>query len=185
MQDESQPIKTGKPKDWAAGAPAVISSLKHVMSTAGPVRGTKALLELNQFTGFDCPSCAWPDPDDHRAPSEFCENGAKAVASEATKKLCDPRFFRDHSIEDLEKQSDYWHDQQGRIATPMVIKQGSSHYEPISWDKAFALIADHLRNVDHPDESVFYTSGRASNEAAFLYQRLIQGSAPHAQSWTL
>ena len=167
---EDKAPKVGKPKTSAAGATAVASSMNHVMRTAGPVRGTKALLELNQQDGFDCPSCAWPDPDDHRAQTEFCENGAKAVASEATTRQIDRDFFRKHSVTDLLQQTDYWHDQQGRIVEPMVIREGGTHYEPISWDNAFAIIGQELKALDHPDEAMFYTSGRASNEAAFLYQ---------------
>ncbi|MFT6793643.1 MAG: molybdopterin-dependent oxidoreductase alpha subunit [Rubritalea sp.] len=176
MQDEDAPIKVNKPKKWAAGRPAVTSSLKQILSTAGPLRGTKALLELNQTDGFDCPSCAWPDPDDHRAISEFCENGAKAVASEATSNIVDDQFFRKHSIEQMQAESDYWHDQQGRLTSPMVLRasEGDSHYQPISWDDAFALIADELNSLDHPDEAAFYTSGRASNEAAFIYQLFVR-----------
>ena len=170
MQSEDAPLKRKDPKTWAAGAPAVISSLKHVMSTAGPVRGTKALLDLNQMGGFDCPSCAWPDPDDHRAMTEFCENGAKAIASEATSHIVDERFFAKHSVDDLMQKSDYWHDQQGRLTSPMVLREGDTHYSAISWEDAFTLMADELKGLDHPDEAVFYTSGRTSNEAAFLYQ---------------
>ena len=140
------------------------------MRTAGPVRGTKALLDLNQKDGFDCPSCAWPDPDDHRAHTEFCENGAKAIASEATTRQIDRSFFRKYSVAELLEKSDYWHDQQGRLIEPMILKEGASHYEPISWENAFELIGKELKALDSPDEAVFYTSGRASNEAAFLYQ---------------
>ncbi|MCP5537893.1 MAG: FdhF/YdeP family oxidoreductase [Akkermansiaceae bacterium] len=176
MPRESQPLpdenppRVSKPKKYAGGPGAVASAMKHVMKTAGPARGTKALLELNQKDGFDCPSCAWPDPDDHRAHSEFCENGAKAIASEATTRRIGRQFFRKHSVADLLEQSDYWHDQQGRLTEPMVLREGASHYQPISWDDAFALLADTLNGLDHPDEAVFYTSGRTSNEAAFLYQ---------------
>ena len=170
MQSEDTPLKRKPAKTWAAGAPAVISSLKHVLSTAGPIRGTKALLELNQKGGFDCPSCAWPDPDDHRAMTEFCENGAKAIASEATNKIVDERFFAKYSIQQLLEKSDYWHDQQGRLTSPMILREGASHYETISWDDAFSLMADELKELASPDEAVFYTSGRTSNEAAFLYQ---------------
>ncbi|MEO1856877.1 MAG: FdhF/YdeP family oxidoreductase [Rubritalea sp.] len=170
MQSEDAPLKVKDPKTWAAGTPAVVSSLKQVMSTAGPIRGTKALLELNQTDGFDCPSCAWPDPDNHRAMTDFCENGAKSIASEVTTKIIDERFFANHSIADLMAQSDYWHDQQGRLTSPMVLRDGSTHYEPISWEDAFSLMAAELKRLDTPDEAIFYTSGRTSNEAAFLYQ---------------
>jgi molybdopterin-dependent oxidoreductase alpha subunit len=169
MSSEKRP-KVGKPKTSAAGAAAVVSSMNHVMRTAGPVRGTKALLDLNQKDGFDCPSCAWPDPDDHRAVTEFCENGAKAVASEATTRQIDRSFFRKYSVADLLEKSDYWHDQQGRLVEPMVLREGGTHYEPISWDDAFTMIGGSLKSLDNPNEAIFYTSGRASNEAAFLYQ---------------
>lgn len=174
MQSEEKPLKTKEPKKWAAGAPAVASSLKQVLSTAGPIRGTKALLDLNQTDGFDCPSCAWPDPDDHRAVTEFCENGAKAIASEATSKTIDERFFKEHSIQDLSEKSDYWHDQQGRLTSPMILKEGETHYSPITWADAFELLADHLKNLPDPNQAIFYTSGRTSNEAAFLYQLFVR-----------
>ena len=172
--EKNTPPKVGKPKKSAAGAAAVASSMNHVMRTAGPVRGTKALLELNQKDCFDCPSCAWPDPDDHRAVTEFCENGAKAIASEATTKQIDRSFFRKHSVADLLEKSDYWHDQQGRLVEPMVLREGATHYEPIDWNAAFELVGSQLKSLDNPDEAIFYTSGRASNEAAFLYQLFIR-----------
>lgn len=168
--DESKPPKVRAPKDYAGGTPAVTSALRHVMKTAGPIRGTQALLELNQIGGFDCPSCAWPDPDDERAHTEFCENGAKAVASEATSYRIERSFFRKHSIDDLLAKSDYWHDQQGRLTEPMILREGNSHYEPVPWDDAFQLLASELNALPTPDDAIFYTSGRASNEAAFLYQ---------------
>ncbi len=158
------------PKLWAAGIPAVVSSLDHILREAGPFRGTKGLLEMNQAGGFDCPSCAWPDPDGDRSFAEFCENGAKALASEATRKLADAAFFAAHSVEELTAQSDLWHDRQGRIAMPVILRQGSTHYQPVSWEDAFGIIASHLKSLPSPDGAVFYTSGRASNEAAFLYQ---------------
>jgi molybdopterin-dependent oxidoreductase alpha subunit len=163
-----------KPKEQAAGLPAVVSSLKHVFGKAGVVRGTKALLDLNQAGGFDCPSCAWPDPDRDRSHAEFCENGAKAIASEAMAKTIGREFFAAHSVAELMAQSDAWHDLQGRLAEPMLLREGATHYEPVSWDEAFALIAGELRGLDSPDEALFYTSGRASNEAAFLYQLFVR-----------
>ncbi|MCW1912744.1 FdhF/YdeP family oxidoreductase [Luteolibacter sp. GHJ8] len=164
-----EPGEFHRPKESAAGIPAVLASLKHVFGKDGVGRGTKALLELNQVGGFDCPSCAWPDPDRDRAVAEFCENGAKAVASEAMRKTIGREFFAEHSVADLMAQTDAWHDLQGRLAEPMLLREGASHYEPVSWDEAFAILADELRALDSPDEAIFYTSGRASNEAAFLY----------------
>jgi molybdopterin-dependent oxidoreductase alpha subunit len=162
------------PKAVAAGLPAVVSSLAHVWGTAGVVRGTKALLTLNQKGGVDCPSCAWPDPDDHRAMAEFCENGAKAIAYEADSKTIGADFFREHSIDDLGKLSDYEHGRFGRLAEPMVLRPGSRHYEAISWDETYRLIANELKALASPDEAIFYTSGRTSNEAAFLYQLFVR-----------
>jgi molybdopterin-dependent oxidoreductase alpha subunit len=162
------------PKTWAAGLPAVTSSMEHIIREAGLVRGTRGLLEMNQPGGFDCPSCAWPDPDRDRSIAEFCENGAKALASEATRKLADADFFARHSVAELAAQTDHWHELQGRIARPMILRQGASHYQPVSWSDAFSIIAKHLKALPSPDEAVFYTSGRASNEAAFLYQLFVR-----------
>nr|WP_193213858.1 FdhF/YdeP family oxidoreductase [Luteolibacter marinus] len=150
--------------------PAVVSSLRQVYGKAGVIRGTRALLRLNQAGGFDCPSCAWPDPDGERSAAEFCENGAKAIASEAMDRTIGREFFAAHSIDELLAESDAWHDLQGRLAEPMLLREGATHYEPVAWGEAFAILADELRGLASPDEAVFYTSGRASNEAAFLYQ---------------
>lgn len=140
----------------------------------GAVRGVRALLRLNQQTGFDCPGCAWPEPDADRSHAEFCENGAKHVADEATTKRVTPEFFRKWSVADLAAQSDHWLGKQGRIIHPMVLRRGATHYEQISWEDAFALIAGELNSLNHPDEAIFYTSGRTSNEAAFLYQLFVR-----------
>jgi molybdopterin-dependent oxidoreductase alpha subunit len=172
MSEEAANFKA--PKSYAAGTPAVVSSLKQVFGKAGVVRGTRGLLELNQIGGFDCPSCAWPDPDGHRAPAEFCENGAKAVASEAMHRTIGREFFAKHSVVELMAQSDAWHDLQGRLAEPMLLREGASHYEPVSWEDAFSVIAAELHALESPDEALFYTSGRASNEAAFLYQLFVR-----------
>jgi molybdopterin-dependent oxidoreductase alpha subunit len=167
-------LKLTAPKTAAAGAPAVVASLHHVFSVAGFRRGVRALVTLNQAQGVDCPSCAWPDPDGGRSLTEFCENGAKAVAWEADSRKLTAEFFRTHSIDDLAKQSDYWHGQQGRLTEPLVLRPGTRHYEPITWDDAFKLVAEELNALASPDEAVFYTSGRTSNEAAFLYQLFVR-----------
>ncbi|CAN5762374.1 FdhF/YdeP family oxidoreductase [soil metagenome] len=172
--EEHTGIRLGSPSKSAAGVPAVLSSLKHVFSQAGLVRGTEGMLKLNQKNGFDCPSCAWPDPDDHRAITEFCENGAKALAAEATLKKADRDFFEDYSLAELAAHDDYWLEQQGRLVEPMLLEEGATHYQPVSWDKAFQVIAEELNQVSTPDEGIFYTSGRASNEAAFLYQLFVR-----------
>ncbi len=170
--DYSEPdLHIGTPKTHAAGVTAVAVSMKRALGHMGPVRTAKTLLDLNQAEGFDCMSCAWPDPDPgHRHTAEFCENGAKAVAEEATTTRATPEFFAAHSIDDLDSRSEHWLGQQGRITHPMVKVAGSRYYEPIEWDDAFRLIGDQLRSLDSPHEAIFYTSGRASNESAFVYQ---------------
>jgi len=135
----------------------------------GVKRTALTLLRVNQKDGFDCPGCAWPEGDE-RHTAEFCENGAKAVAEEATTRRVTRAFFAEHPVEDLARRSGYWLGQQGRLTEPMYLPEGGDRYEPISWDDAFALIAEDLRALPSPDEAVFYTSGRTSNEAAFLYQ---------------
>jgi molybdopterin-dependent oxidoreductase alpha subunit len=162
------------PKTRAGGLPAVVSSLRYVWEELGLSRGAQTLLRLNQQGGVDCPSCAWPDPDDHRSVAEFCENGARAAADEATRKRIDAAFFAQHSIAELAVQSDHWLNQQGRLCEPLYLPPGANHYQPITWPAAFALIANELRALPHPDAAVFYTSGRTSNEAAFLYQLFVR-----------
>jgi molybdopterin-dependent oxidoreductase alpha subunit len=143
------------------------------MKTAGAQMGARrtalTLLRVNQKNGFDCPGCAWPEGD-HRHTFEFCENGAKAVAEEATLRRVTPGFFATHSVADLARRSGYWLGQQGRITQPMYLADGAAHYEEVPWERAFGLIADELQALGSPDEAVFYTSGRTSNEAAFLLQ---------------
>jgi len=167
-------LKLTRPSTVAAGIPAVVSAVKHVFSEMDLSRGMKALLRVNQKDGYDCPGCAWPDPDDERSPiAEYCENGAKAIAEEATTKKLTPEFFARHSVAELAELSDYEIGKKGRIAQPMYLPKGATHYQPLSWDHAFELIARHLREIDS-DEAVFYTSGRTSNEAAFLYQLFVR-----------
>ena len=162
-------------KTVAAGLPAVVSSLKQIVAEAGIVRGLTALFNVNKKGGFDCPSCAWPDPDDERSGlGEYCENGARAVAEEATAKKLTPDFFATHSIADLVSLSDYEIGKKGRIAQPMYLPQHGTHYLPISWENAFKKIGKALNDLSSPDEAIFYTSGRTSNEAAFLYQLFVR-----------
>ena len=172
--EEHTGLRLGSPAHAAAGLPAVASSLNHVFGQAGVVRGTEALMKLNQKNGFDCPSCAWPDPDGHRSMSEFCENGAKAIAAEATTRKVDREFFARHTVSELAKNSDYWLEQQGRLTEPMVLEAGSENYRPISWEGAFRVIAEELNRLPTADDGIFYTSGRASNEAAFVYQLFVR-----------
>ncbi len=166
---EEQPAEVVKRHESAAGFYSIYETVKRGAREMGISRSFRTLLKVNQTDGFDCPSCAWPDPDSKRKAAEFCENGAKAVASEATLKRITPEFFAEHSIPELLKQSDYWLELQGRITHPMWRRPGADHYESISWDAAFALIAQQLNGLSSPHEASFYTSGRASNEAAFLY----------------
>lgn len=164
-------LKLKPPKAWAAGVPAVFHSLDQLVLNASVLRGGRALFSMNQFDGFDCPSCAWPDPDDERSKlGEYCENGAKALAEEATSKKIGAEFFRENSVYDLAKLTDFEISQLGRIAEPMYLPKGGTHYQPISWDDAFTKIAEKLNALDSPDEAIFYTSGRTSNEATWVYQ---------------
>ena len=159
----------------AAGVTAVAVAMRRAVGQMGPLRAAQTLTRINQVDGFDCQGCAWPDPDaGHRHAAEFCENGAKAVAEEATKELLDREFFARHSVADLSERSEYWLGKQGRITEPMVLRPGASHYEPISWDDAFATIARHLNALESPDQAIFYTSGKVSNEAAFVYQLFVR-----------
>jgi molybdopterin-dependent oxidoreductase alpha subunit len=168
-------LKVTEPKKWAAGIPAVTEALKDVVGEAGFVRGMEALFHMNKKGGFDCSSCAWPDPDDDRSPvAEYCENGAKALAEEATLKKLDALFFAQNPVTDLAKLNDYEIGKKGRITQPMYLPAGGTHYEPVSWDDAFKKIAGHLNGLKSPNEAAFYTSGRTSNEASFTYQLFVR-----------
>ncbi|MFF7942256.1 FdhF/YdeP family oxidoreductase [Nocardia gamkensis] len=171
--DESE-LTVTPPEEQAAGVTAVAVALKRSVEEMGVIRTARTLARVNQVHGFDCPGCAWPEPTGHRRPAEFCENGAKAVAEEATLRTVTPEFFAAHSIAELSEKSGYWLGQQGRLTHPMVLRPGDTHYSPIAWEEAYRLIADTLRGLDSPDEAVFYTSGRTSNETAFLYQLLVR-----------
>ncbi|MEV6137780.1 FdhF/YdeP family oxidoreductase [Nocardia sp. NPDC051990] len=171
--DESA-LTVTQPKEQAAGVTAVAVGLKRGVEEMGVLRTARTLARVNQVHGFDCPGCAWPEPTGHRRPAEFCENGAKAVAEEATLRTVTPEFFAQHSIEELASKSGYWLGQQGRLTHPMVLRPDATHYTPIEWDDAYRLIVEHLRALNSPDEALFYTSGRTANETAFLYQLLVR-----------
>ena len=162
-------IKVTPPKDFAAGAPAIKVTLEHTFKEMGILKSLSTLADMNQKDGFDCPGCAWPDPEKPSKIGEYCENGAKALAEEATTKKVDADFFKKFSVKEISTWSDYEIGKSGRLMSPMFLNENSLHYEPISWEQAFKLVAKELKNLNHPDEGIFYTSGRSSNEAAFLY----------------
>ncbi|MCO4273115.1 FdhF/YdeP family oxidoreductase [Pseudarthrobacter sp. HLT3-5] len=164
---------SGHPKTWAAGVPGVYHSLEPAVQHMGVVRTGKTLLALNQKDGFDCMSCAWPDPG-HRKTFEFCENGAKAVTWEATPVVIGSEFWAENPVGDLRQRSEYWLGMQGRLTEPVHKPAGQDHYRPVSWEQAFTIVADKLKGLPSPDQTAFYTSGRTSNEAAFLYQLFVR-----------
>ena len=168
-------LKLGAPPKKVAGIPAVLKALGHVSRYTHPGAALRVMSRLNQKGGIDCPGCAWPDPDDDRSGlGEFCENGIKAISEELSRKVIDRHFFSRHSVADMQQWSDFEIGKKGRLAEPMVLRENATHYQPISWEAAFQMIADHLHALQHPDEAVFYTSGRTSNEAAFLYQLFVR-----------
>ncbi|MFD6890824.1 FdhF/YdeP family oxidoreductase [Streptomyces sp. NPDC059957] len=170
VQDAPQ---VAPPQHAAAGLPAIGHTLRIAQEQMGLARTARTLLKVNQKNGFDCPGCAWPEGD-KRHTAEFCENGAKAVAEEATLRRVTPAFFAAHPLADLADRSGYWLGQQGRITQPMLLEADGDRYEPVSWERAFEIIAEELRALDSPDEALFYTSGRTSNEAAFLFQLFVR-----------
>ena len=158
----------------AGGVPAIVATIKTLSEEMGLVRGVRTLLTVNQSGGVDCPGCAWPEPDQKRSHFEFCENGAKHIADEATTKRVTPEFFKKWSVAELAAQSDQWLNAQGRLTHPMLLHRDATHYEQVSWDDAFELLSGELNSLNYPDQAVFYTSGRTSNEAAFLYQLFVR-----------
>ncbi|MCR1023527.1 FdhF/YdeP family oxidoreductase [Cellulophaga baltica] len=162
-------IKVEAPVTVAAGALGVKEALRHGFKEMGVIRAMGTLLKMNQVDGFECPSCAWPDPEKSSKFAEYCENGAKALADEATTSKIDASFFAKNSIEDLSQLTDYELNKFGRLTEPLLLEPGSLHYQPISWEKAYQLVAEELAAMEDPNEAIFYTSGRSSNEAAFLY----------------
>ncbi|MDM7990449.1 FdhF/YdeP family oxidoreductase [Arthrobacter sp. zg-Y877] len=171
--DENEIQVKGHPKEWAAGIPAVYHSMKPAIEHMGLSRALGTTFRMNQKHGFDCPSCAWPDPKD-RSPFEYCEEGVKAVTWEATPVVIPSEFWAEHSLTELRERSEYWMGMQGRLTEPLYKPAGEDHYRPVGWDEALGIVADKLKALDSPDEAAFYTSGRTSNEAAFLYQLFIR-----------
>jgi len=173
--EELLDLEVTEPKEWAAGLPAVYEAVKDIVHETGAVRGMMAAFKMNQKGGFDCSSCAWPDPDDDRSPiAEYCENGAKALAEEATTKKLTGEFFAQNSVADLARLNDYEIGKKGRIAQPVYLPEGATHYQVISWEDAFKKIANKLNSLNSPNEAAFYTSGRTSNEASFMYQLFVR-----------
>jgi molybdopterin-dependent oxidoreductase alpha subunit len=171
---ETEPADIRGGSHTAAGLPAIVSSFRAALPKMGLRKTMQNFLEVNQKTGFDCQSCAWPSPDGKRHRFEFCESGAKAMADEGMNRTIGADFFAQWSVEALAAQPDHWLNAQGRLAEPMLLREGCAHYEPIPWDEAFDLIGRELRQLETPDAAAFYTSGRASNEAAFLYQLFVR-----------
>ncbi len=170
----SDKLEISNPPEYAAGLKAVKYALGNIFHVMPKGKALYVLNRLNQKDGIDCPGCAWPDPDHRSRLGEYCENGVKAIAEEAMSARVDPAFFAKYSVNDLKNKSDYWLGQQGRLTHPMVVRPGKDHYEPISWDEANTLIGEQLKNLPDANMAAFYTSGRTSNEAAFLYQLFVR-----------
>jgi molybdopterin-dependent oxidoreductase alpha subunit len=170
----SDKLKISEQKKSAGGLAAIFHSADHLIREVGLIDGVKLMAKINQTNGFDCPGCAWPDPDHDRSVVEFCENGAKAVAEEATTAKCDEQFFKHHTVSSMLGWTDFEIGKSGRLIEPMILNEGSDHYVPISWDEAFSKIGSTLKKQNSPNDAVFYTSGRTSNEAAFLYQLFVR-----------
>jgi molybdopterin-dependent oxidoreductase alpha subunit len=168
-------MKIKKPKKKAGGIPSVVSATRHLLKEMHPAKAGKVMFKLNQFNGPDCPGCAWPDSDEERSSlGEYCENGAKAISEEATSKVVTSDFFKKNKISDLKNKDEFYLGKLGRLINPVYKKPGSNHYEEVSWDDAFEVIGRNLKSLSSPNEAIFYTSGRTSNEAAFLYQLFVR-----------
>ncbi|HEX4458939.1 MAG TPA: molybdopterin-dependent oxidoreductase, partial [Polyangia bacterium] len=170
--EEHKAPKVKPPHGAAAGIPAIVNTMKYGFREMGVMRSLRTFTSVNKERGFDCQSCAWPSPDTHRKVAEFCENGAKAIADELTYKRVDPEFFAKHSIDALLEMSDYEINAAGRLTHPMMKAPGATHFQPVSWNEAFALIGREMRALASPNDAIFYTSGKTCNEPAFLFQLL-------------
>ena len=166
-------LSVGTPKRSAGGLPSLSETLPRAVGEMGPARAWKTLRGLNQKDGFDCMSCAWPDPPERKL-AEFCENGAKAVGWEAEPLRIPHEFWAENDVDSLASRTEYWLGQQGRLVEPVYKAAGERNYRPVSWEEALAVVAGELNALDSPDEATFYTSGRTSNEAAFAYQLFVR-----------
>ncbi|GAA4945536.1 FdhF/YdeP family oxidoreductase [Algibacter agarivorans] len=173
--EKFEKLKTTQRPENSVGLSSVKSAIGQVSKYMNPADAFKLALKMNQKGGFDCPGCAWPDPDDERSSlGEFCENGIKAIAEEAQNKTIGTDFFAKYSVDELASWSDFEIGKSGRLAEPMFLPEGATHYQPMSWEDAFKKVGEHLNALDNPDEAAFYTSGRTTNEAAFLYQLFVR-----------
>ncbi len=163
-------LKHDQPRTFAGGMDAVLSSLSFLYKEAGIARTRKILANFNQNGGFECPGCAWPNPEHGRSHFEFCENGAKSVSSAATTEMVTREFFDKWPVSDLLMTPGYWLEQQGRLTEPVMLSENDTHYRPVSWEKAYRVVAEEMKNLASPDEAVFFSSGKSSNEAAYLFQ---------------
>lgn len=173
--EKFESLKNINPPTNSVGLKSIVAAVGQVSKYMNPADAFKLAIKMNQKGGFDCPGCAWPDPDDERSSlGEFCENGIKAIAEEAQNKTIGADFFAKYSVDELATWSDFEIGKSGRLAEPMFLAQGASHYQSISWNDAFEKVGKHLNDLNYPDEAVFYTSGRTTNEAAFLYQLFVR-----------
>lgn len=172
--NEAEKLRITRTPEHAAGMKAVVIALKNIFDRMPKGKSLKVLNKLNKKEGLDCPGCAWPDPNHRSKLGEYCENGVKAIAEEAMDARATPAFFAKHSIKELQAQSDYWLGQQGRLTHPMILRPGGTHYEETTWDEANKIIGENLNALNSPNDAAFYTSGRTSNEAAFLYQLFVR-----------
>lgn len=171
----SDKLEISKAKTKSVGMPAILESFRHMQRYMDMPKALKASMKMNQKGGFDCPGCAWPDPEDKRSViAEYCENGIKAMVEEATNARADVEFWSKYSVAELSAKSDFELGKSGRITNPMYLKKGGTHYEKIEWEEAFKLIGKHLNALESPNQALFYTSGRTSNEAAFLYGAFVR-----------
>lgn len=173
ITEDDKNLSIRRPRRWAAGIPGISRSMRFALKEMGVRRSLSTLLALNQKDGFDCMSCAWPDPPERKT-AEFCENGARAVAWEADRLRVSTEFWAQHSTGELASRSEYWLGQQGRLVEPVYKPAGADHYVPVTWEAAFEIVARELNALDSPDEATFYTSGRTSNEAAYAYQLFVR-----------